>query len=222
MNKLRIVFAIAFFATWGLSTSLSSAQDLVYEAAGGECLTIRAKAEQQQWRVVGDKIFVAAVRDGKLVVQEFPWPAPSPGPKPPDPQPLPSSWQVAFLVESDSLDNLSPAQQSMLASVLIRDELTKQGHKLVGVLDPDSASTASDSVKPWFDSAQGKQLPLVAIAPMDGGTIYTFPLPANSEALWVLLKSPPIKSGDNLPTPKKEQPPADRVRRLLCPGGVCP
>jgi len=216
MLRLRTIFATSLLAFWGYLPGLF-AQDLSYEVAGGGQLTIKVKAEQQQWVVVGDKILVSAVCDGKLVVKEFSWPGPTPGPLPPDPQPLPSKLQVAFIVESDTLDNLPASQQALLASVLIRDEMAKQGHKLIGVFDPDSASTAGDALKPWLDAAKDKKLPLVAVAPIDGGTIHTFPLPENAEALWKLLKNPQAQDSDE----KKPDKGKTGQIRLLCPGGVC-
>lgn len=220
----RVLQAIAVCL---LFASIAAGQTLQFEVQGGPQLTIRAKAEQQQWLVLGGKTLVAAVVDGKLVVQQWTTPGPvppDPGPNPPDPGPLPSKWQVAFVLESDDLDNLTTDQQKLLASILIRDELAGRGHRLLGVLDPDSASTASDAMKPWFESVKGKQLPVVAIAPLDGGTIYTFPLPKDVSALWAILEKPPI--GDPkpplLPSMQSRLPPVKLNPPILCPGGVCP
>lgn len=221
----RIAFSI--FSVLALPALSTTAADLKFSITGGEHLTIKAQAEQQQWLIIGDKILIAAVVDGKLVVQQWTTPGPvppDPGPNPPDPGPLPSKWQVAFVLESDDLDNLTTDQQKLLASILIRDELAGRGHRLLGVLDPDSASTASDAMKPWFESVKGKQLPVVAIAPLDGGTIYTFPLPKDVSALWAILEKPPI--GDPkpplLPSMQRRLPPVKLNPPILCPGGVCP
>ena len=196
---------------------LAAGQTLQFEAQGGPVLTIRAKAEQQQWIVLGGKTLVAAVVEGKLVIQEFAWP-PTPGPKPepeppqpkpePDPQPV-KHWQVAFFLESNNLDNLPPAQQTLLASLLVRKDLEAKGHRLVGVFDPDTAGTVTDqNLKAWFEAAKGKA-PCLALAPMEGGTIKVFPLPESKDALWKILE------GKTLPPPSPpKQPP-------VCTGPRC-
>lgn len=215
----RIISALV---VWLLLASWAASQTLQFEIQGGPQLTIRAKAEQQQWLMLGGKILVAAVADGKLVVQEFAWPpgpqpgpdpGPGPSPKPdpepePKPDPKPAKWQVAFFVESDGLDNLAAVQQAMLASLLVRRDLEAKGHRLVGVLDPDASDTATDpALQAWFQAAKGKA-PCVAIAPMEGGAIRVYPLPSDREALWKLLENPPAE-----PPPPPKQP--------ACSGGRC-
>lgn len=204
----RIISALV---VWFLLASWAASQNLQFEAQGGPVLTIKAKAEQQQWLVLGGKTLVAAVVDGKLVVQEFTWP-PNPGPNPgpePGPEPKPTYWQVAFFVESDNLDNLTPAQQSLLASLLVRKDLEAKGHRLVGIFDPDAMETATDpALKPWFSAAQRKA-PCMALAPMEGGTIQIFPLPESKDAFWKVLEgktAPP-------PSPPKQPP--------VCTGPRC-
>lgn len=164
---------------------------LTFEMTGGPQLTIRAKAEQQQWLVIQGKVLVAAVVEGQLVVQECTWfPGPQPEPQPePKPEPKPMKWQVAVVVETDRLDNLPASQQSLLASLLLREELTQQGHRLVGIFDPDASSTATDNIKPWFLAAQGKELPVLLLSPMEGGPIRVYPLPKDKTTLWQLLES---------------------------------
>lgn len=189
-----------------LWASSALGQAVPLEVQGGQQLTIRAKAEQQQWLVIGGKVLVAAVADGKLVVQEFAWPpGPGPGPTPPDPGPEPKPepqpdpqptkhWQVAFFLESNNLDNLTAAQQALLASLLVRKDLEAKGHRLVGVFDPDSAGTVTDpGLKAWFQAAASKA-PCVAIAPMEGGTIRVYSLPADKDALLKLLENPPAQA----------------------------
>ncbi len=212
------------------------AQPLALELQGGPQLVIQAKAEQQQWIVLPDKVLVAAVTGGKLVVQEFTWPPnpqpepkPEPGPQPdpqpkpdPQPEPKPARWQVAIVLETDKLDNLSDAQRQVVASILVREELDRRGHRLVGILDPDAASTASEGMRPWFQAAHGAQLPALLLSPMEGGTIRVLPLPDSTDALWRLLDSfpqGPPSGGDR--SPEGRSPPSLQ-QRPSCPGGFCP
>jgi hypothetical protein len=179
----------------------AQAKELSFDLQGGQVLTVRAKAEQQQWIVLSaDRVLLAAIVNGKLVVQQFTWPAgPQPGPQPdpkpdpqPDPKPDPSArWQIAFGVESNNLDNLTPNQKTVLASLLIREDLSKRGHRFLGVFDPQSAETAVDpALKVWVNAMRGKA-PCVAIAPLDGGAIRVYPLPESTDALLKLLANPP-------------------------------
>ena len=209
-------------AVYVLTVGLAAGQTLEFEAQGGPVLTIRAKAEQQQWLVLGGKTIVAAVVDGRLVIQEFAWPpepgpGPNPGPNPgpdPGPTPKPTHWQAAFFVESDNLDNLTPAQQALLASLLVRKDLEAKGHRLVGVFDPDTAGTVTDqNLKAWFAAAQGKA-PCLAIAPMEGGTIQIFPLPESKDALWKILEGKTAPPPPTPPSPPKQPP--------VCTGPRCP
>lgn len=114
-------------------------------------------------------------------------PTPPDPPRPPDPKPVPGEKQVALIAESGSLDRLPPAQRALLASLSLRQELSSRGHRLLGVLDPDQAAHAPAAYAPWFQAAQGKPLPAVAVAPKGGGTIEVFPLPADADGLWTLL-----------------------------------
>lgn len=194
-----------------LAGKARSEEKLTYELTGGPALTVRAAAEQQQWMVVGGKVVVAAVRNGQLTVEQWSWPpSPSPDPEPPPPPPVPKQWRVAILVESDSLDNMPEGQKTLVASLLLRDELKNKGHVLVGVFDPDAAET-SETLRPWLDAAQGKSLPLILLAPRDGGQIRTYPLPADKAALWRLLESPTASSPAEAAGPTKTS----------CPNGQC-
>lgn len=113
------------------------------------------------------------------------------GPTPPNPPqpptPTPGAKQVAFIVESADLDNLPAGQRALLASLLLRQELASRGHKFLWSLDPDQAAGAPAAYAPWFQAAAGKTLPVVALAPIGGGSITVHPLPADPAGLWTLL-----------------------------------
>lgn len=215
MGKYARGLACALLALAQAQASLG--QEVRLEVQGGPRLTVQAVAQQQQWLAHSGKIWAIVVVDGKLLIQEVqivlgqsPSPGPQPGPEPkpdpkpdpkPEPQPpKPTKWQIAFFVESNLLDNLAPDQKALLAALLVRRDLEAKGHRLVGVFDPDAAGTATDpALRPWVEAAKGKA-PCVAIAPMDGGTIRVFPLPASIAELWKLLENPPaIPSPQNPP-----------------------
>lgn len=228
-------WAVIGFVLMGVfPVNLLAQQPIPLEVQGGKQLIVQAKAQDQQWIAYGGRIWLAAIIDGKLVVQEAqitlepmppgpqpgpepkPDPKPEPGPEPtPDPQPEPKPepqpvkhWQVAFFVESNDLDNLSADQKAMLASLQARKDLEAKGHRLLGVLDPDAAATATDpALRPWLEAAKGKA-PCLAIAPLEGGTIRILPLPASAAELWKLLENPPA------PKQPTSQPPS-------CFGGRC-
>jgi len=221
----RFLSALVVFL---LLAGVGFGQSLQFELAGDGQLSIRAKAQDQRWILLGGRILVAAVVDGKLQVEEFTWTAkpypPQPGPNPPDPGPTPpepnppnpppppppdTKWQVAIFVESNDLDNLSPSQKTLLASLLIRKELSEKGHYLVGVFDPEAAQTITDeALKPWINAVKGKKLPLLLLAPKGGGEIKAYPLPDSSFEFWKLLENPPAQ-------PPKPSLPA------RCLGGRC-
>ena len=153
------------------------------------------------------------VRDGKLevaaivVVVEGDQPDPKPDPDPdpePDPKPGPGQkWQVMLFHESDDLDDLPMAQRELIAGRAFREELESKGHRFMGGFDPDTLVTVKrvcngkgcvevPSVAPgmqaWWDAVKGDPLPRLAIAPIDGGAILDYPLPAGRAELYQLLE----------------------------------
>ena len=122
-------------------------------------------------------------------------------PIPPDPPPVNAKWQVLFFVESADLDSLTLPQLEMVSGLLFRQELNKAGHKFLGTFDKDRSSGQTvvsqdgtcltvqreSKYDVWWKAITGKAVPLVAIAPIAGGDIQTFPLPANAAALDRLL-----------------------------------
>lgn len=111
-----------------------------------------------------------------------------PLPPGPDPQPEPGEkWQVVFLVRSSQLDNLPRGQQALLASLKLREQLASKGHRFVAVLDLDQSEPVPEALAPFRRAAEGKALPRVAVAPLEGGTIRDYPLSQNEAELWKLL-----------------------------------
>jgi len=112
--------------------------------------------------------------------------APNP-PQPPTPDPTPAPGakrQVMFLYRSSDLDNLSPAQQTLLASLKLRKSLAEAGHQFVGCFDAEVVPAA---LAPWATAAAGKPLPLLLTAPIAGGDIRVVPLPASTTELAEIL-----------------------------------
>ncbi len=110
---------------------------------------------------------------------------------PPDPTDGPR--QVLFIVESSELPSLTRPQQGILSSLTLRKELAKAGHVLLGIHDKDSSGVdgVPDHLKKWFEAAGGKKLPCLLIAPKDGGTIVSHPMPADEEGFWGLIGGKP-------------------------------
>jgi len=145
---------------------------------------------------------VVYAKEGKPPDEKFYWltprDQPPPDPIPPDPIPPPpppppdTKWQVMFYVESGDLDNLPAGQRDMLASLVFRQGLKAKGHALVGVFDrqmvgPDGK--IPERFQAWYRAIEGDPLPRVGIAPLSGGDVLDFPLPANEAALWKLLET---------------------------------
>jgi len=106
-------------------------------------------------------------------------------PPPPPPPPPDEKKQYVFFVETADLDNLPKAQRDMLASLTLRDELAAKGHKFLGQWDDDTQPTANQQA--WYDAIQGDPMPRIAVAPVNGGSIVDYPLPANAAELRKLL-----------------------------------
>jgi len=135
-------------------------------------------------------------------------PDPGPDPDPPDPNPDPDPdpegpYQIAFFSESDDVDNYTRDQRTMLSGLQFRDELGESGHLFIGSFDPDSGSVSGgwscrdgscdprgipDSLRPWWQAIDGKQMPVVCFAPRDGGSITVHPLPDTLDKFRDLLE----------------------------------
>jgi hypothetical protein len=109
---------------------------------------------------------------------------------PPKP-PLNQKWQIAFFYERTLLDDFPAAQREILAGLDFRKELLAKGHKIVCFYDKDIRgpnATIPANLKPWFDAIENDPLPRVAFAPIEGGPIKDFALPADKASLGKLLE----------------------------------
>jgi hypothetical protein len=110
------------------------------------------------------------------------------GPNPPLPPDPGGKWQMMLFYEADRLDNYPEPQRQLLTSRVVREQLTSDGHRFRKVVESAALSgTASAEFEPWFKAVRGKTLPRVAIAPVEGGAVREFPLPADLTALKQLL-----------------------------------
>ena len=116
---------------------------------------------------------------------------------PPDPinPPLPpgKKWQVAVVYEKENAIKLPVAQRLIISSLEFRDKLKVAGHKLVPGGMVDQHIVAADGsipadLKPYLDAAKGKALPRLCIAPIGGGDVLDFPLPATEVDVLELLE----------------------------------
>jgi len=156
-----------------------------------------------QWRPVmvvrptkPGKWSLAAARasaDGRLFASAVtistsePTPDPTPGPTPPGPH---TPKQVAILIESDRLDDLSDAQRAIVASLTARKRITDAGHLFVGVFDPDQQGTSKGKLPTWIAqfTSEAKRGPIIVVAPRQGGTPVSKPLPQSIDALLESLR----------------------------------
>ncbi|NLX57300.1 MAG: hypothetical protein GXY58_19495 [Planctomycetaceae bacterium] len=136
--------------------------------------------------------------DAQPVVQRVTLGAAKPGPQP-DPDPG-ARWQVVIFVESGDLDSMPLAQLEITSSLTFRKTLEASGHKLLGVWDKDRPTTtvcdgtvcrqvsAGGKYDAFWAAISGDPLPRVAIAPIGGGAVQDFPLPASAAELLQLLQ----------------------------------
>lgn len=138
-------------------------------------------------------------------------PLPPDPPDPPDPPtPTDQKWMVVFFYESSDTPKLPAAQQTLLSSLLVRQRLTAAGHKFLACLDKDrdlkyakecfSDGTCryllvEDQWSDWWDAVVNDPMPRVAIAPLNGGYVQDFLLPANETELNKLLSTAKVLPG---------------------------
>ncbi len=108
-------------------------------------------------------------------------------PQPPEPPGPGGKKQLVIVLESNDLDNLPRAQQAIAASLKLRQALEAQGHRFLQVLTPAQAANAPPALAPFFAAVDGHELPRIAIAPINGGPITDYPLPADEAAFWRLV-----------------------------------
>jgi len=111
-------------------------------------------------------------------------------PPPPPPPPPGGKYQVMIFTETEDLDNLPKEQQYLINSLVFRKNLQEAGHLFLKSVDIQSTYEGGipTALQPWFNAVKNKSLPRVAIAPMDGGKVKTFPLSADEAAFMEDLK----------------------------------
>ena len=112
---------------------------------------------------------------------------------PPDPPgPLPGQkYQLVLFVAADNLDQMDPSQRHLVTSLNVRTGLREHGHHLVQVIDNDQIREGVPTKwVPFVEAVMGDALPRVAIAPVEGGAVSDYPLPANYLALLKFLEDP--------------------------------
>jgi hypothetical protein len=115
-----------------------------------------------------------------------PDPPDPPGPDPPTPG---GKWQMIFFNKAEELFKYPLGQQELLTSLVVRDKLKEEGHSLLRVLDDNALRDGVPSKYSAFvEEAIGKSLPLIVVAPKDGGKVKSFPLPASYDELLTLLE----------------------------------
>ena len=111
-------------------------------------------------------------------------------PNPPDPPTPGGPYQVMLFYEWGQLDNLPSRQQELLTSLTVRDSIAQQGHVFLAAYDRSFVDSGKPADKAaWFRAVAGKDFPVVALAPKDGGTIQVYPLPADQKGLLDLLST---------------------------------
>jgi len=132
-------------------------------------------------------------------VDPEPDPDPDDGDDDPPLPPVPDQmFQVMIFHESNDLDNLTRGQLDMISGLVFRNELEELGHTFEGGFDRDSIVACVDGVchvrsgtdptlRIWWDNVDGHPLPCVAIAPIQGGSVEVFDLPADAAAMLELL-----------------------------------
>lgn len=135
-----------------------------------------------------EELFYTITRSDSPTPTPTPGPSPTPVPVPkPDPRPVePAKYQILFFHESGDLDNLTSAQQDMLAGLAFRSGLTAKGHVFLGSLDKNSITAAGGQ---WAEWVKGQATPGVCLAPVAGGDVIRIPLPADEAEFWKKLES---------------------------------
>lgn len=145
---------------------------------------------------------------GKEVIVTGEAPKPPDPPNPPNPPlpPKPQAWQIMLFHQSDQLVKLPPAQVEMISGLAFRRELEAAGHRFLGGYDVDAVAktsvvcdrrgycrtlvTVPPDLAPWWQAVEGDPMPRLAIAPIDGGNILDFPLPATVSDFHKRLENP--------------------------------
>ena len=114
-----------------------------------------------------------------------------PDPPPPPPPPPGQKWQVVIVFERTQLPNLPRGQQVIIGSLTFRERLAKAGHRLVAVVDQHTAGAGGKrpaELAAYLAACEGDPVPRICLAPIGGGKVLDFPLPADEEAVLALLE----------------------------------
>jgi len=131
--------------------------------------------------------------------------------KPPKPDKL--NWQVKLFTDKDLEDNLTMDQVALLNGLKFRDDLKERGDLFLGQYNITADVVRSWPLKQykkgcetgkcyftvehappeelgqeWWDHVRGKEMPRIAFAPIEGGQIQDFPLPANEDEAFKLIE----------------------------------
>ncbi|MBC7351430.1 MAG: hypothetical protein H5U08_03645 [Thermogutta sp.] len=221
------------------------AGELQFQAGGGDQLTVKAKANQQKWLVLNERIVVAAVVDGRLVVEDFNWPPgpqpippnPEPGPQP-QPQPVPGPKTVLWIEESSAR---TPSQAAAVVDKAIRDALAaaRWTLRVVDVDVVDETGKPPADLAGYLDAARQAGVPRVFIL-QDGRELYAGAAPPDRSSFIALLRryglpvgGPAEQSGSPAGSRPQEVSPVkedateheEETQPMLngtCPTGQCP
>ncbi len=214
---------------------VGAAPSLEYTFQGGDRLTVAVVgADQQLWKIlqVGSehKVLVAAVKDGRLVLEEFSWtgprPQPGPGPQPgPQPQPTPGPKTVIWIEESGER---TAQQAAALTDRKLRETIASARWTLrvadVDVVD-ETGRPPSD-LAPYLERARQAGLPWLVILDQ-GREVYTGKAPPDLPSLAALLRryglpwpaeAAEASAGRQVDTPANS--PSTQAR--ACEKGTCP
>ena len=123
----------------------------------------------------------------RVVLGKGATPGPGPGPNPPPPPPPGGPYQVVMVYDEQQLDNLPVAQRDLLTSMVAQGKIAQAGHVIQGVFAAQSIQNQSGKLAPFFKEVLGKQMPRLAVAPISGGAVREYPLPASLAELEALL-----------------------------------
>jgi len=232
------IFAAILLASCACTPAVAG--ELSYAVTGGERLTVQARAQQQIWRVHGGDVLVAAVVDGRLVLEPFQWP-PGPSPTPPNPQPgpvpdpqpgptpQPGPKTVLWIEETEER---TPSQAQAILDSEIRKAVASAGWSLRVVDDDviDESGATPVEFASYIAAARLAGLPRVFIL-QQGVEVYSGAAPKDPSSFASLLSRFGLPVGGAAPTgvPDGPLPPhdADKGRpdqgaASGCPDGQCP
>ena len=154
------------------------------------------------WNYGQDQLAEALFTAGPPVPPLPPDPPIPPDPPTPDPG---AKFQVMLIHEANDLDNLPQGQVDVLSGRVFRAKLAAAGHTFLGSYhvgslvttrtrcidgECETTTTPIPGMAVWFESVRGDPLPRICLAPLAGGEVRDFPLPADSAATIKFLEAP--------------------------------